>query len=339
MQIFIESGIVFIVALQGAVGNWFIPPMRFFSYLGTEEFFLLVLPLVYWSVDSALGLRVGFILVTSNLLNYVGKLAFVGPRPYWASREVRALWLTETTFGVPSGHSQIPMTVWGMFAVYAKRTWFWVVALVVIFFIGFSRMYLGVHFPHDVLVGWLIGAVILWAFAVFWKPAGEWIGKKTLSQQILAAFLVSLLFIALGYGTWILRSGYQIPEEWVANALFAGASEPEPVDANSIFTSAGTFFGMAAGAAWIISKGGFQVSSGVHSLANDPLAKRAIRYVIGLFGVLVLYMGLGALFPRGDDFIFYLLRYIRYVLIGWWVTGGAPWIFVRFKLSDPAKSI
>jgi hypothetical protein len=226
-----------------------------------------------------------------------------------------------------------------MFATYAKRAWFWAVALVIIFFIGFSRVYLGVHFPHDVLVGWLIGALILWAFVGFWEPAGKWIGKKTLSQQILSAFLVSLLFIVLGYGTWILRSGYQVPEEWVGNALFAGANEPEPVDANSIFTSAGTFFGMAAGAAWTISKGGFQVSSGVHNLANDPLAKRAIRYVIGLFGVLVLYMGLGALFPRGDDFIFYLLRYIRYVLIGWWVTGGAPWIFVRFKLSNPAKSI
>jgi membrane-associated phospholipid phosphatase len=339
MQALIESGIGFILALQGAVGDWFIVPMRFFSYLGTEEFFLLVLPLVYWSVDSALGLRVGFILVTSNLINYIGKLAFAGPRPYWVSREVRALWLTETSFGVPSGHSQIPMTVWGMFAAYAKRTWFWVVALVVIFFIGFSRMYLGVHFPHDVLVGWLIGAVILWAFVRFWEPVGAWVGKKPLSGQVLVAFLASLLFIVLGYGTWVLRSGYQIPAEWVENALFAGAEEPEPVVANSVFTSAGTLFGLAAGAAWILSMGGFQVPSGVGSLANDPLAKRAIRYVIGLIGVLILYLGLGAVFPRGDGFIFYLLRYIRYALIGWWVAGGAPWIFVRFKLSRLAKPI
>lgn len=339
MQVFIESGIAFIVALQGAVGDWFIIPMRFFSYLGTEEFFLLVLPLIYWSIDSALGLRVGFILITSNLLNYVGKLAFAGPRPYWISRQVRVFWLTETTFGVPSGHAQIPMSVWGMIAAYAKRTWFWVVALIIIFLIGFSRMYLGVHFPHDVLFGWLIGAVILWAFVHFWEPVSAWIGQKTLSQQILFAFLASLLFIALGYGTWILRSGYQIPEEWVGNALFAGAEEPNPVNANGVFTSAGTFFGMAAGAAWIISKGGFQVSSGTKSMANDPLGKRAIRYVVGLIGVLILYMGLGAIFPRGDGFIFYLLRYIRYVLVGWWVTGGAPWVFARLKLSRAAKSI
>ncbi len=339
MQIFIDRGIAFIIALQGSVGDWFIAPMRFFSYFGNEEFFLLVLPLIYWSIDSALGLRVGFILVTSNLFNYVGKLIFAGPRPYWVSSHVRALWLSETSFGVPSGHSQIPMTVWGMFAAYAKRAWVWVVALVIIFLIGFSRMYLGVHFPHDVFFGWLIGAVILWAFVYFWEPVSEWVGKKTLVQQVLLAFVVSLLFIALGYGTWVFRSGYQIPETWVSNALLAGAEEPDPVDANSTFTSAGTLFGLAAGAAWIISLGGYQVSSGVGSLTRDPLGKRSIRYVIGLVGVLILYMGLGAVFPRGDGFIFYLLRYIRYLLIGFWVAGGAPWIFVRFKLAERAKSI
>ncbi len=203
MQVFIERGLAFIIALQGAVGDWFIVPMRFFSYLGNEEFFLLVLPLIYWSIDSALGLRVGFILVTSNLINHIGKLIFAGPRPYWVSSHVRALWLTETSFGIPSGHAQNAVSIWGMFAAYAKRAWGWAVSLTVIFLIGFSRIYLGVHFPHDVLFGWLLGAVILWAFVRFWEPVGALVGKKTLSGQILIAFAVSLLFIVLGYGAWV----------------------------------------------------------------------------------------------------------------------------------------
>jgi membrane-associated phospholipid phosphatase len=331
MQFFIERGIDFIVVLQAAVGDWFIFPMRFFSYLGNEEFFLLVLPLIYWSVDSALGLRVGFILVTSNLFNYAGKLIFTGPRPYWVSSQVRALWLTETSFGIPSGHAQLAMSVWGMIAAYLKRAWVWIAALTVIFFIGFSRMYLGVHFPHDVIFGWLLGAVMLWAFVWLWEPVGAWIDGKTLSQKILIAFAASLLFIALGYGTWVLRSGFHIPEEWISNALLAGTAKPEPLDPNSAFTSAGTFFGLAAGAAWIMSLGGYQ--------ASGPVGKRAIRYVIGLIGVVVFYLGLGAVFPRELDLISYLLRYVRYVLIGWWVAGGAPWVFVRFKLAEQAKSI
>ena len=127
MQVLIENGIAFIIALQAAMGDWLIAPMRFFSYFGNEEFFLLVLPLIYWCIDSALGLRVGFILLTSNLLNYVFKLMFIGPRPYWVSSHVRALWLTETTFGIPSGHAQNAAGVWGMIAAYINRTWVWVV--------------------------------------------------------------------------------------------------------------------------------------------------------------------------------------------------------------------
>jgi membrane-associated phospholipid phosphatase len=331
MQGFIESGIALIIALQSAVGDWLIVPMQFFSYLGNEEFFLLILPLIYWSVDASLGLRVGFILVTSNLFNYMGKLVFAGPRPYWVSSHVRALWLTETSFGVPSGHAQLAVSVWGMFAAYSRRTWVWIVSIAVIFLIGFSRIFLGVHFPHDVVFGWLLGAVILWAFTHFWDFVSVWISRKTLSQQILIAFVVSLLFIALGFGTWTLRSEYQIPEGWISNAQLAGTELPDPVDPNSTFTSAGTLFGLAAGAAWIISTGGYQ--------ASGPVEKRAIRYVIGLIGILIFYMGLGAIFPRGDGLIFYLLRYIRYALVGWWVAGGAPWLFVRFKLAERANSI
>jgi membrane-associated phospholipid phosphatase len=334
MQVFIESGIAFIIALQSSVGDWFIIPMRFFSYLGNEEFFLLVLPLIYWSVDSALGLRVAFILVTSNLINFIGKLIFAGPRPYWVSSHIRALWSTETTFGIPSGHAQNAASIWGMFAAgnsASKRTWVWVVSIIIIFFIGFSRIYLGVHFPHDVIFGWLFGALILWAFVRFWEPVGAWVGKKTLRQQILIAFVVSLIFIVLGFGASTLRSGYKVPETWISNSVLDGTALPDPINGNGTFTSAGTFFGLAVGAAWIMSMGGYQ--------ASGPIGKRAIRYVIGVIGILVLYLGLGAIFPRGDGFIFYLLRYIRYTLVGLWVTGGAPWVFVKSKLAERAVSI
>lgn len=325
MQTLIEIGVAFIIALQG-LGDWLIAPMRFFSYLGTQEFFLLVLPLIYWSVDSALGLRVGFILMTSEMLNYVGKLAFAGPRPYWVSSHVRGLW-PEATFGIPSGHAQHAVSVWGVIAAYFKKTWVWVAAILLIFFIGFSRLYLGAHFPHDVIVGWLFGTLVLWAFMRFWNPVQNWVIKKTLKQQILISFIVSLMFIFIGFGMVTLRSDYQVSKEWVNNALLPKDAEmPAPVDANSPFTSAGVLFGMAAGAAWIESLGGYN--------AAGSLQKRALRYAVGLIGILILYVGLGEIFPRGDGFIFYLLRYIRYTLVGAWVSGGAPWVFMRFNLAD-----
>jgi len=328
MQILIQFGISFIVALQG-MGDWLLPPMRFFSYLGTEDFFFLVLPLIYWCVDSALGLRIGLILVTSSVFNYAGKLLFAGPRPYWVSSHVRALW-PETTFGIPSGHAQNAVPVWGMIAVYSKRTWVWVTAVLLIFLIGFSRIYLGSHFPQDVILGWLIGGVILWAFVRFWEKGGTWIENKTLKLQISISFIVSLVFIAIGLGSTALRNNYQIPDSWMNTTLLIGTDVPAPVDANGIFTSAGTFFGLAAGAGWIMSLGGYH--------AKGPIKKRALRYLVGLIGILIFWMGLGAVLPRGDGFIFYTLRFIRYALVGWWVAGGAPWVFARIGLAEYANS-
>jgi membrane-associated phospholipid phosphatase len=330
MQPLIEIGISFIIALQGA-GDWLIAPMRFFSYLGTVEFFLVFLPLIYWSVDSALGIRIGFILMTSDIFNYVGKLLFAAPRPYWVSSQVRGLW-PETSFGAPSGHAQHAVAVWGIIAVYFRKTWVWVAAILLMVFIGFSRIYLGAHFPHDVLLGWLLGVLILWAFTRFWDAAQNWVGGKTLKEQILIAFIVSLVFIAVGFGTATFRSGYQVPEAWAANALIPeGAETPAPVDANTPFTSAGVIFGMAVGVAWIESLGGYS--------AAGSIQQRALRYAVGLIGVLIFYMGLGAIFPRGDGFIFYLLRYIRYALVGWWTSGGAPWVFIRFNMAERARSV
>ncbi|MBI5822536.1 MAG: phosphatase PAP2 family protein [Chloroflexi bacterium] len=327
MQTLIDGGIAFIIGLQG-LGDWLTLPMRFFSYLGTEDFFFLVLPLIYWSIDSALGLRVGFILVTSSMFNYLGKALFAGPRPYWVSSHVRALW-PETSFGVPSGHAQNAMSVWGIIAAYRKQVWVWVAAIALIFFIGFSRLFLGSHFPHDVIAGWLLGGALLWAFSRFWEPLAQWIGKKSLTQQTIYAFVGSMSFVVLGMAVLSLRSGFQIPALWMDNALLAGTDLPAPVDPNGIYTSAGTFFGLGFGLAWIMSMGGYQ--------ANGPVWMRALRYVIGLVGILILWMGLGEIFPRGDGALVYSLRFIRYALVGWWVTGGAPWVFIRFKLVEVGR--
>ncbi|MBL8100794.1 MAG: phosphatase PAP2 family protein [Anaerolineales bacterium] len=323
MQNWIDSGVGFVIALQN-IGTWLNVPMQFFSQLGTEDFFFLVLPLIYWSIDSALGLRVGLILATSSMFNYAGKLLFAGPRPYWVSSHVQALW-PETTFGAPSGHAQHAMSVWGMIALYRNNLWVRVVCFLLIFLIGFSRIYLGSHFPHDVIFGWLFGAILLWAFVRFWEPVAAWLRNKSFRQHIWISFIASLILMALGLSVTALRSNFQTPSLWIDNTLLAGTEIPAPIDANNIFTSAGTFFGLALGVAWIHVQGGYQ--------ADGPAWKRVLRYVIGLIGVLILWMGLGEIFPRGDGVLVYSLRFIRYTLVGFWITGGAPWVFKHFNLT------
>jgi membrane-associated phospholipid phosphatase len=323
MQVWIDNGIEIVIAIQG-LGSWLTVPMQFFSQLGTEDFFFLVLPLIYWSIDSALGLRVGLILATSSIFNYAGKLLFAGPRPYWINSQVQALW-PETTFGAPSGHAQHAMSVWGIIAIYRKNAWVRILCFALIFLIGFSRIFLGSHFAHDVIFGWLFGAVILWVFTRFWEPVTQWLNTKSFRQHILISLIASLTLIIMGLVVTGLRNDFQVPSLWIENTLLAGTELPAPVDGNNIFTSAGSFFGLALGVAWIHAQGGYQ--------AEGPLWKRVVRYVIGLIGVLILWMGLGEIFPRGDGILIYSLRFIRYTLVGFWVTGGAPWVFQHFNLT------
>ncbi len=327
MQPILDSGIDLVLALQNA-GDWLLTLMQFFSQLGTEDFFFIVLPLIYWSIDAGLGVRVGMILAIGNVFNYIGKLALAGPRPYWVSSDVRAWW-PETSFGAPSGHAQHAMSVWGIIAASRREGWVRTICILLIFMIGFSRIYLGAHFPHDVILGWLIGGLILWAFLRYWDAAAAWLARKTFRQQVWTAFIVSMIFVAAGWAVTAPRIDFQVPELWMENARLAGTEAPAPVDLNGVFTSAGSFFGLAAGLAWINSMGGHR--------ASGPAWKRAFRYVIGLIGVLILWMGLGEFFPRGDGLLVYSLRFIRYALVGWWVTGGAPWVFQHFKLSTSAS--
>ncbi|HLO31821.1 MAG TPA: phosphatase PAP2 family protein [Anaerolineales bacterium] len=326
MHFFIQNGIDWIIAIQ-SLGTWLELPMKFFTFLGYENFFFLVLPLIYWSVDTGLGLRIALILAASDYLNCIVKLAFAAPRPYWVNARVEPF-SVESSFGIPSGHAQNATALWGILAAGVNKPWAWATAFILAFLIGFSRLYLGVHFLHDVLTGWLIGFVLLFGFLKLWDPVRTWLKTKTLGQQVIIAFLVSLLMIAIGVWSSARLDGYVFPVEWTENALRAGPL-PDPISMEGIFTSSGSFFGLAAGAAWIASRGGYQTSG--------PLEKRALRYVIGLIGIMILWYGLGKIFPRGETFIPVILRYIRYSLVGFWVTAGAPWLFFHFKLADKPK--
>lgn len=257
MQTLIDYGVSIVIALQ-SLGDWLTPVMIFFTRFGNEDFFFLVLPLIYWSIDSSLGIRVGFILITSNFINLLGKLALMAPRPYWVSSHVRPLW-AEASLGAPSNHAQNAMSVWGIIAAYRKRPIETAICVFLIVIIGLSRIYLGSHFPHDVILGWLIGGALLWVFLRFWDGAVAWLKTKTFSQQVWAAFAISMVFVIVGLTATSLRGDFQVPQDWITNALRSG-TEPAPVDPNGVFTSAGTLFGLAFGAAWIHTLGGYQAT-------------------------------------------------------------------------------
>lgn len=312
-----------------SLGAWLVEPMRWITSMGSESFYMLIMPAVYWCFDSALGLRMGLILMVSTAFNADFKLLSHGARPYWFDARVQAF-STETSFGMPSGHAMLSSSTWGMIAAQVRRKWVTWIILVLIFLIGISRIYLGVHFTSDVLAGWILGGLMLLIFIKLDKPITHWLQSRSSGMIILVGFLVSLALLGIHLALAAAGSQWMMPAEWVKNALAANPDvSPNPFSVEGAFTTAGTLFGLIAGAAWLFRSSGFDTSG--------TIEQRGLRYLIGLVGVAVLWYGLGLVFPRDATLIAYGLRFCRYTLIGLWVSGLAPMLFIRLGLAKGSE--
>jgi membrane-associated phospholipid phosphatase len=312
--------------LQG-LGKWMDAPMVFFSFLGSEEFYLLVMPLLFWCVSPILGLKFGLILVLSNAANRVLKLAFHNPRPYWIDQRVQAL-AAESSFGIPSNHGQTATALWGFAARTIRKSWAVIACILIILLIGLSRLYLGVHFLSDLLAGWVIGGLLLALAVRIDAPITAWVKKTSLPGLLITALLVSLgVMLALLLSSSALGS-WQIPAEWSANASAARPDTPiDPLNIEDAFTLSGTLLGTLGGSALMFRRAGGYSGSG-------PLNHKALRYLLGAVVVFGLWYGLGKVFPRDATLLAYGLRYLRYALIGSWISLFAPLVFRRLGILE-----
>lgn len=324
MEGFIDFEILLTTLMQN-LGSWLGTPMQAFTFLGSEIFFLLIMPAIFWCIDPVIGFRAGMMLVISGGLNTALKMFFHTPRPFWVDRGVKAF-SSETSFGLPSGHSQNSAAIWGMVGHGYKKRYALIIAAVLVFLIGISRIYLGVHFLHDVLSGWLVGILIIILYNKAEKPIANFIKPKSLGYQLIAALVFSLLFVGLGLLAKTTSNTFSLPAEWISNAVAAGAEKPDPYNLEGMITIAGVALGFLAGfTLW-------RFKYGIYKIECTPL-KRLSRYFLGLIGIFLLYFGLKVIFPEEPQLLGLHLRYIRYSLIGFWVTFFAPWLFKRLHLE------
>lgn len=325
MDAILDWGIGAVLAMQRLAGLESLA--EFFTFLGTEEFFLFIMPALYWCYDAALGARVAAVLLTSNVLNGLFKLVFHLPRPYWVDARVQAL-AAETSYGLPSGHAQNAAAVWGFLASQMKRAWAWAAALVLILGISASRWYLGVHYPSDGVGGWIIGGVILFAFLRWERPAGEWLRRLALGPQIGIAFAVSLAPLALAGVTLAALAPTPDPAEWEQNAVAARPVEEgpaiDPRDSRSAVNNAGMLFGLGAA-----------LALGPRFDARGAWGKRVARFVVGVIGILIAWRGLALVLPAEPFLLGMALRYARYALTVFWALYLAPLVFLRARLAEP----
>ena len=89
------------------------------------------------------------------------KPLFARPRPCWIDHSIRLLIKNETDYSFPSGHTLVSFA--SAYIIFKGNKKFGYFAFVIAFLIGFSRLYLFVHFPSEVLAGAVLGIVIGYA--------------------------------------------------------------------------------------------------------------------------------------------------------------------------------
>jgi membrane-associated phospholipid phosphatase len=272
------------------------------TFTGSTDFYLLILPLIYWSLDEKIGRRVGLFLLMSAWANAWFKVAFRRPRPFTVSDRVKPSYI-EGGFGLPSGHAQGTTSLWGSIAIEVTRRWVTIVVVIYLLLVGLSRMVVGVHYLQDVLLGWLIGIAFLGVYAWAMPRFAKWLGERLLWQQVGLAVVISALMLVIHPVLIPVETEYEFGLAVTPAAAFLGICIGLALDHHYLnFSAKGT-----------------------------PL-QRVLRFLLGLVGALALRLGLGAAFEGLEPPL--IFRLIRYGLIGLWVGFGAPWVFVRIRLAD-----
>src|SRR5512139_833769 len=199
-------------ALQ-QLGPVFAAVMHALSFLGTEDLWLLLVPFIFWCVDSGFGARLLFLVVISDFVNGLLKWVFHLPRPYWVDSRVKGL-ESEISYGLPSGHTQRATVGWGYLAVRINRWWMWLISALVIVGVATARVALGMHFVGDVIGGVIAGLIVLTAFVLIEPRVTHWIVPKPIGFQIATAFIASLAMIVIMLLARAIIGGVADPIGW-----------------------------------------------------------------------------------------------------------------------------
>lgn len=268
-------------------------PFRALTFLGEETFLMPLVFLLYWSVDRRTGARLALAFLLSAHVNSVAKTLAGQPRPFDYDLRVRQF-APATGGGLPSGHTQNAVVVWGYLASRLRRPWAWGTAGLLAVLVPLSRLYLGVHFPTDLVGGYLLGGVLL-ALFLWGEPAAEaWLARRGVAWQ-LAAAMAPLLLLALP-------------------------------------TQGGETYGSAAAAALVGGGVGVVLERrwvGFDSSGDWP--RRALRLVLGLALVGLLRWGLPRAFAGLQPEP--LFRAIPFLILGFVGAFLVPWAFVKLQLA------
>lgn len=266
--------------------------------LGDAPFLFAFLTLGYWLGPRRTFARAAAMLLTAALLNAFIKGAVQSPRPM-----VEPM-IDAQSWSFPSGHAQMAAVLWLHLAWVGRRARARSIGLVVLsLLIAASRPYLGVHYVHDVVVGYGLGVAQVALVIGYERVAGGRLhvapGLWVPAASVVSAFVVPFLFD---------------PSVRAGSALLAG-----------------TLIGLVAGE---------QLERRtIRSGAPRTAARAAAMVALGLVGLAALWAVLRAAEQVTGTSMANAARMVAFAAAGFWVGFGVPRIAFALGWSTAAESV
>lgn len=172
---------------DGALDEYFLA----WNIVDTTIFYLLLVCLVMAFEGRRWALRCLSVLLLSGFVNVALKAYFALPRPCVIDPTIGLIHLHNFSF--PSGAAQSSVLLPGLLLLYAKRArWLWFFGCFFGVNLSFSRIYLGVHLPSDIVAGWVVGGILLAAYIALHAGIEEWLFNH-LKGIVVVLHVVALL--------------------------------------------------------------------------------------------------------------------------------------------------
>ncbi len=285
------------------------------------EFFLstLLISVIYWCIDSRAGVYLFSLNSISLMFSQLFKMMACVYRPWILNdkiKPVEAAMRFASGYSFPSGHSAIASSALGGTAfVYRKKIWLCITLIILILFVGISRIYLGVHTPQDVITGILTGFVLIFII----DKIINWCEKD---KNRYIYFLIGANIFALGCLTFILLKQY--PTDYVNGKLLVN---PQRAIYKSII-SYGWTMGLLNGVMLLRRFFDFDAKKG-------SIATKCIRG-LGGFTCLGIYLYIldEFIFPKAHN---YIITFIIPLIGGLFITAIYPYIATKIEQKFAKK--
>ena len=284
------------------------------TWLGELNTALVIMALIYWCVSKEFGSYLLMGWSGNRLVNGMLKVTVCAYRPW--IRDARVVPYgdsikTATGYSFPSGHTMNAASVYGGGAVRkdipgAMR----VVLVFLVLLVAFSRNYLGVHTPQDVLVGIAAGTLVMFLT----MKMMQWI--KNHSEK-------DLLVVCIGVGLAILVAIYAAVKPYPVDTDAAGKVLVDGAKmANDTFKGVGWCAAFLTG--WILERRFVQFST------NISMMKRITRLTVGLLTYYVVSLIFVPLIKNGISGV--PGTFVSCYLQMFYVSFIFPWVLKRFEM-------